>query len=146
MTDTFHVKIPGVLATIQDLGRMGYGQYGIPVSGAMDRTSFQIANRLVGNAPGDAGLEITLYGLKVETLRSVRIAITGGDMNPTLNGEALPMWQTLDLLGYWVKAEGQAEPKMASTQTAVLSDLLTAGLSHRCSWRAELLSCNGGKP
>ena len=97
MTDTFHVKTPGVLTTIQDLGRMGYGQYGIPVSGAMDRYSFQIANRLIGNAPGDAGLEITLYGLKLETLRSVRIAITGGDMNPTLNGEPLPMWQTLDL-------------------------------------------------
>jgi len=97
MTDTFHVKTPGVLTTIQDLGRMGYGQYGIPISGAMDRYSFQIANRLIGNAPGDAGLEITLYGLKLETLRSVRIAITGGDMNPMLNGEPLPMWQTLDL-------------------------------------------------
>ena len=97
MADTFHVKTPGVLTTIQDLGRMGYGQYGIPVSGAMDRTSFQIANRLVGNDPGDAGLEITLYGLKMEVLRSVRIAITGGDMNPALNGERLPMWQTLHL-------------------------------------------------
>jgi len=51
----------------------------------------------MGNAPGDAGLEITLYGLKLETLRTVRIAITGGDMNPTSNGEPLPMWQTLDL-------------------------------------------------
>ena len=97
MTDTFHVKISGVLTTIQDLGRMGYGQYGIPVSGAMDRTSFQIANQLIGNAPGAAGLEITLYGLKLEALRSVRIVITGGDMNPTLNGEPCPMWQTLDL-------------------------------------------------
>ena len=97
MTDTFHVKTPGVLTTIQDLGRMGHGQYGIPVSGAMDRTSFQIANQLIGNAPGAAGLEITLYGLKLEALRSVRIVITGGDMNPTLNGEPCPMWQTLDL-------------------------------------------------
>ena len=97
MTDTFHVKTPGVLTTIQDFGRMGYGQYGIPVSGAMDRTSFQIANRLVGNDPDDAGLEITLYGLKLEILRSVRISITGGDMNPLLNGELLPLWQTLDL-------------------------------------------------
>ena len=97
MTDTFHILNPGVLTTVQDLGRRGYGQYGIPVSGAMDRTSFQIANRLVGNDPGDAGLEITLYGLKLEILRPVRISITGGDMNPRLNGEPLPMWQTLDL-------------------------------------------------
>jgi biotin-dependent carboxylase-like uncharacterized protein len=86
-----------MLTTIQDLGRMGYSQYGIPVSGAMDRHSFQIANQLIGNDPGDAGLEITLYGLKVETLRSVRISITGGDMNPMLNGRPLPMWQALDL-------------------------------------------------
>ena len=97
MTDTFHIVNPGVLTTVQDLGRIGYGQYGIPVSGAMDRFSFQTANLLTGNDPGDAGLEITLYRLKLEILRSVRISITGGDMNPTLNGEPLPMWQTLDL-------------------------------------------------
>jgi antagonist of KipI len=97
MIDTFHIINPGVMTTVQDLGRTGYGQYGIPVSGAMDRYSFQIANRLVGNDPGDAGLEVTIFGLKLETLRSVRISITGGDMNPILNGQPAPMWQSLDL-------------------------------------------------
>jgi biotin-dependent carboxylase-like uncharacterized protein len=97
MMDTFHIINPGVLTTVQDLGRMGYGQYGIPVSGAMDRFSFQVANLLIGNDPGAAALEITLYGLKLETLQSARIAITGGDMNPTLHGKPLPMWQTSKL-------------------------------------------------
>ncbi|MBW1697639.1 MAG: biotin-dependent carboxyltransferase family protein [Deltaproteobacteria bacterium] len=88
---------PGVLTTIQDLGREGYGQYGIPVSGAMDRFSFKAANMLVGNDPGAAGLEITLYRLKLEVLRTVHIAVTGGDMNPVLDGESIPMWQTIKL-------------------------------------------------
>ena len=48
MTDTFHIINPGVLTTIQDLGRVGYGQYGIAVSGAMDRFSKQ---RLLLRAP-----------------------------------------------------------------------------------------------
>jgi len=97
MTDTFLVKNPGLLTTIQDLGRMEYGQYGIPVSGAMDRFSFQAANLLVGNDPGAAGLEVTLYLLQLEVLIAVRVAITGGDMNPALDGNRLPMWQTVEL-------------------------------------------------
>ena len=97
MTDTFHILNPGVLTTIQDFGRIGYGQYGIAVSGAMDRFSLYTANLLVGNDPGAAGLEITLYRLKVEVLRTVRVAITGADMHPTLDGKTLPMWETLEL-------------------------------------------------
>jgi biotin-dependent carboxylase-like uncharacterized protein len=97
MTDTFHVKNPGLLTTVQDLGRPEYGQYGIPVSGAMDRFSLQTANRLVGNGPGAAGLEITLFMLELKILKTVRAAITGGDMNPLLDGSRLPMWQTVEL-------------------------------------------------
>jgi len=97
MTETFHILNPGMLTTIQDLGRIGYGQYGIAVSGAMDRFSFQAANLLVGNDPDAAGLEATLHRLKIAVLRTVRVAITGADMHPTLDGEPLPMWETLEL-------------------------------------------------
>jgi antagonist of KipI len=97
MLDTFYVKTPGVLTTIQDMGRVGYGQYGIAVSGAMDRFSLYAANLLVGNDPGCAGLEITLYRLKLEVLRKVRAAVTGAAMNPVLDGKPLPMWQTVEL-------------------------------------------------
>jgi biotin-dependent carboxylase-like uncharacterized protein len=97
MTETFHILNPGFLTTIQDFGRKGYGQYGIPVSGAMDRFSYQVANLLVGNKPGTATLEATLYGLKLEVLQATRIAITGGDMYPKLDGQPIHMWQTLDL-------------------------------------------------
>jgi antagonist of KipI len=95
--DAFFVKSPGALTAIQDLGRIGYGQYGIPVSGAMDRFSFVAANVLVGNDPGNAGLEITLCRLKLEILRTVRVAITGGDMTPMLDSYPVSMWRTLEL-------------------------------------------------
>lgn len=97
MTETFHILSPGVLTTIQDFGRKGYGQYGIPVSGAMDQFSYRVANLLVGNKPGEAALEATLYGLKLAVVKATRIAVTGGDMNPTLDKQPLPMWQALDI-------------------------------------------------
>jgi antagonist of KipI len=97
MPDTFRVKMPGILTTIQDLGRTGYGQYGIPVGGVMDRFSFRVANLLVGNSPEAAGLEITLHRLKLETIQSVRVAVAGGNMNPVVDGIPLPMWQSVGL-------------------------------------------------
>ena len=52
----------GLLTTVQDLGRFGAQQYGVPVSGAMDVWALRAANRLVGNDEGAAALEITLAG------------------------------------------------------------------------------------
>src|SRR6478672_9235396 len=68
---------PGWLTTVQDLGRYGYQQYGVPVSGAMDRRAFIIANRLVGNRDHDAGLEMTLKGPELLFEQSSVIAVTG---------------------------------------------------------------------
>lgn len=56
----------GLLATVQDLGRAGFAQLGVPRSGAVDRGALRLANRLVGNAEGVAGLELTLAGGAVE--------------------------------------------------------------------------------
>ena len=53
---------PGPLATLQDLGRMGYQRYGVPQSGAMDTLTFAIACMLVGNDTDDAAIEFTLMG------------------------------------------------------------------------------------
>jgi antagonist of KipI len=52
----------GLLTTVQDLGRVGCQQYGVPVSGAMDTWALRAANRLVGNEEEAAALEITLAG------------------------------------------------------------------------------------
>ncbi len=90
----FEVLEPGILTTIQDLGRYGFSQFGVSPSGALDTFSFRAGNLMVGNREGKAGLEVTLMGLKMKALREVVIAITGGDLCPTLNDEPLEMWRT----------------------------------------------------
>jgi biotin-dependent carboxylase-like uncharacterized protein len=90
----FEVLEPGILTTIQDLGRYGFSQFGVPPSGALDTFSYRAGNLLVGNQQGEASLETTIMRLKLKALREVVIAITGGDLSPTLNGEPLEMWRT----------------------------------------------------
>jgi biotin-dependent carboxylase-like uncharacterized protein len=90
----FEVIEPGILTTIQDLGRIGFSQFGIPPSGALDTFSFRVGNLLTGNREEEAGLETTLMGLKLKALREVVIAVTGGDFSPALNEEPLEMWRT----------------------------------------------------
>lgn len=89
----FEVLEPGILTTIQDRGRFGFGQFGVPPSGALDPFSFNVANLLVNNQGNEACLETTLAGLKLKALQEFVIAITGGDFSPTLNGEPLEMWR-----------------------------------------------------
>ena len=71
------IVAPGLLTTVQDLGRPGYGGWGIPAAGAADRASLRLANRLVGNPENAAGLEITLGGLRVRFQDAATIALTG---------------------------------------------------------------------
>lgn len=68
---------PGLLATIQDLGRPGFAAIGVGVSGAADRGSLRLANRLVGNAEGAAAIEATLGGLVVRARGDLVVAVTG---------------------------------------------------------------------
>ena len=93
----FQVLKPGLFTTVQDLGRYGYLRYGVPISGAMDPFALIAANLLVENNPNDACLEITLIGPELKALTQVYIAITGGDAEPKINGEKVPMWQTLQV-------------------------------------------------
>jgi antagonist of KipI len=72
-----HVIKPGLLTTVQDLGRHGYTHFGVSPAGAADHVSFQIANLLVGNDANAAALEITLLGPTLEFEVSATIAITG---------------------------------------------------------------------
>ncbi|VBB09805.1 allophanate hydrolase subunit 2 [Lucifera butyrica] len=82
---------PGLLTTIQDLGRTGYQKYGVIVGGGMDSYSLRLANLLVGNEEGEAALEITLTGPMLKIEGDVLMAITGGDLSPTVAGEPVPM-------------------------------------------------------
>ncbi len=82
----------GPQATIQDWGRYGYQDRGVPVSGAMDREALRIGNFLVGNAAGEAALEITLGGFAAEFLSTIRFTVTGADLGACLNGSPLNRW------------------------------------------------------
>ena len=93
----FEVIHPGIFTTIQDLGRPQYMKYGIPASGAADRFSARVANLLVGNLPGAALLEVTLFRLELLALNDLIIAVTGGNLSPDVNERSLPMWQALTL-------------------------------------------------
>ena len=86
---------PGPLTTIQDLGRPGHLRVGIPESGPVDREAFVLANRLVGNDDGAAGLECTLMGPRVELTDERALAVCGAGMPVTVNGVSAPSWQTI---------------------------------------------------
>lgn len=85
----------GMLTTVQDIGRTGYQSQGFPVAGVMDVRSFKIANLLLDNPENEAVLEFTLIGPTLEFTSSTIIAITGGDFQPVLNGEPVPMYTAL---------------------------------------------------
>ncbi|GAA3971983.1 biotin-dependent carboxyltransferase family protein [Hymenobacter antarcticus] len=78
---------PGLLTTVQDLGRFGYQQDGIIVSGAADAVALRVANLLVGNDEHAAGLELTILGPRIRFEADHLIALTGAHLSPSINGQ-----------------------------------------------------------
>lgn len=72
-----HVVSPGPLTTVQDLGRTGWRHLGVGCCGVLDPVAARVANRLVGNAPGEAVLEMTLQGPTLRFEQPVTIALCG---------------------------------------------------------------------
>ncbi len=86
------------LALVQDLGRPGQAAIGVGRSGAADRSSYALANRLVGNSPGAAALEVTLGGLEVEAADGTAwIAVTGAPTPLLLDSRPEPTGAVLAL-------------------------------------------------
>ncbi|MDP9840901.1 biotin-dependent carboxyltransferase family protein [Streptosporangium lutulentum] len=71
------VIAPGPYATVQDLGRPGYGHFGVPHSGAADAPSLRLANRLVGNPESAAGVELTFGGARLRFTTGSWVALAG---------------------------------------------------------------------
>lgn len=88
MTRGLFVVEPGVLTTVQDLGRPGWGAWGVPASGALDEEALRLANRLVGNPEDAAALEITLSGPTFTAIGDLVVAVVGGPFGPA-PGEVL---------------------------------------------------------
>jgi len=102
--NVFSILTPGAYTTVQDYGRYGYQDVGIPISGALDSFAFNVANMLVGNSDNCAVLEITVMGPRIEVLSEADIAITGAEMGMSLNDQPVQGWKSIrvktgDILG-----------------------------------------------
>lgn len=86
---------PGLLTTVQDLGRRDYRIYGVSVSGVMDPLSFRLGNILVGNNENAAAIEVTMMGPTLKFESKTAFSITGGDLSPKLNGNRIDMWKVI---------------------------------------------------
>ena len=87
---------PGLETSIQDFpGRIGYWNQGFPPSGPMDSWSFRLANILVGNDAGAAGLEAQFMGPTIKFQKDGVIACTGANMAPKLDGEEISLWESV---------------------------------------------------
>jgi antagonist of KipI len=91
------VQAPGLLTTVQDLGREGFGPMGVSASGAADPLALRIGNRLVGNAERTAGLEMTLIGATLAFPERAVVALTGSDFGTTLDGKCVEMWSSIEV-------------------------------------------------
>lgn len=80
------VLSPGLQSLVQDLGRPGLGDLGVPGAGAADTASARQANRLVGNAPGDAVIETLLGGLRVRAVGALVLALAGSAEAASITG------------------------------------------------------------
>ena len=92
---SIRVLQPGVQTTVQDLGRFGYQQFGVPVAGAMDPRSMKLANLLLDNDPGEAVLEITIMGPQLVFDEPNYFTLTGGDLGALLDGKPCPRYQAV---------------------------------------------------
>ena len=92
---TMQVVKPGLLTTLQDVGRSGYAHMGVGRSGAFDAPALRIANALCGNPRDACALEITLLGPTLRFSANAWIAITGAPLAVAVDGIAAPMWTPL---------------------------------------------------
>ncbi|WP_461533510.1 5-oxoprolinase subunit C family protein [Sinomicrobium sp.] len=84
------VQKPGLFTTVQDMGRFGYRNIGVPVSGVMDVCSATLGNRLLNNDSRAALLEITMAGPQLQFTAATHIVITGALMQAAINGVSIP--------------------------------------------------------
>ena len=94
---TIEVRSPGLMTTVQDLGREGFGPIGVSPSGAADTIALRLGNRLVGNQQNAAALEMTLLGGTFVFPESAIIALTGSDFAASLDDAEIPRWTSIEI-------------------------------------------------
>jgi antagonist of KipI len=96
-TGELHVLRPGLLTTVQDLGRWGHQASGVPVAGPMDTFSHRLANLLVGNSPDAAALEVTLIGPELEFNVPTMVAVCGAEFDVSCNGQPVALAVSVEI-------------------------------------------------
>ncbi|HIM58766.1 MAG TPA: biotin-dependent carboxyltransferase [Gammaproteobacteria bacterium] len=94
---SFKVIRSGFLSTVQDYGRLNHGEHGMSQSGVMDEHAYAWANHLLNNHFNDAVVEITFGGLVLEAQVATFIAVTGADLQFTINDQPAQMWRGLQI-------------------------------------------------
>jgi biotin-dependent carboxylase-like uncharacterized protein len=133
------------MATIQDLGRAGFRHLGVTESGALDRHSLRLANRLVGNPEGAAAIEITFGGLVLRFGTATVVSLAGAPCPADLDGRQVSMYSPISVasgatlrldapsagLRTYVAVRGgiDAVPVLGSRSTDTLSGLGPAPLA-----------------
>ena len=145
---TIRVLRPGLLMTVQDLGRRGHQHVGLCPGGAMDPISLMLANALVGNEPGAAALEITVLGPDLEFKRETLVALVGAEFEadiplnrPVLVARNSPVSisrAARGARGYLAVAGGIAVPEVLGSRSTYLPGAF-GGLEGRVLKRADLL-------
>ena len=154
------VVTPGLLTTVQDLGREGFGPMGVSASGAADAMALRLGNRLLGNAEGAAGLEMTLLGGTFLFPEGGVIALTGSDFGATLDENPVGLWRSTEVRAgqrlrsgptksgarcYLCVQGGVAvKPFLGSASTHLLSGL--GGLEGRALRKGDVLSVGASEP
>jgi antagonist of KipI len=148
------VESPGLLTSVQDLGRAGFGPIGVSASGAADPVSLRLGNLLLGNEPGAAVLEMTVLGGGFVFPDGAIVALTGADFGAALNGQPIEMWTPHAALpgarlalgpsrdfgrAYLAVAGGiQVQPFLGSASTHLLSGL--GGFEGRALRKGDVLA------
>jgi antagonist of KipI len=117
---TATIKRAGFLTSVQDLGRTGFRQFGVSTSGALDSFALRVANLLVGNDEGAAGLEITLGGLNLRFEDERIIAWCGGEFDVQIGSRSLPA-------GHVARLQAGDELKFGHAQIGCRSWLAISG-------------------
>jgi len=156
--NTFLVLTPGPYMTVQDRGRLGYQQMGVPVSGALDAFACRTANLLVRNPEHCAVLEITITGPQLAIMSEADIALTGADMGLKLNHKPVPSWETIrvqpgDLLtiqqvtsgcrGYLAVSGGIDVPEIMGSRSTYVGGKL-GGYEGRPLKKGDIIASGGG--
>jgi antagonist of KipI len=158
MTGGVRVISPGLLTTVQDLGRYGHAHLGVSASGPADSVSARVCNRLVQNDDSCSVLEMTLVGGHFEFGCGATVALAGADFRPTLDGTPVPLYEAVHVVAgavlrcgsapqgartYLSVAGGfQIPAVLGSTSTHVTSGI--GGLAGRSLMRGDILPIKAG--